>query len=845
MLSKWFQSRSLLGLAALFLLALGVALLVRTPPLSLPQPRVGEMLTQPIIVHEMIRLVDARSTRMRREQALQDFPPVYDHDTRVLDQIYEALKQAFQEMRLKIAEMEREISETQKMLRENAQAQLAQWTARDALSALEAELAAELHSIQRRIDRKAERSAWRTEQLPLALRRGNEKISQLRGERNLLQERLEALRREAQPLEDALQVAQTNVAQASFTLRSAFEEALNISFAPTHFQSLYVARFAPGIELVLGEWLRAAYTERFVEDRASVAGLKAIQVQTFPNLDLERFEALSRLADLSMVQSMLNTRAEQTNLPAELIPYRPALIALAQAILEPNLIENRSATEQRRQELLDSLTPVYFHLPRGQALARAGERASAEQVELLEALRQHAQQGSTLPHFFGAYLLIFGLLLAARTHLEQPIRGSATRLPQGVLLGLLLVGTLLFMRILLWLIPLLSTLYAFIPPASYHYLLPVALAPMLAVVLLNRHSAGWLAFVVAICVSLLMGGSVSFFLYAFFSGISVTLSRHRYDSRLGLWLLGVRVASMQIFVALVIQLLEMRAWEWPMLIPLGMAALNGLGVTLFVITLLPILERAFDITTDMRLLELANMNHPALRALSLRAPGTYHHSIMVGNLSEAAAVEVGLNSLFVRVASYYHDLGKMFCPQYFIENQVGDTNPHEMLPPAISARILIHHVTDGLVLARRYRLGQRIEEIIAQHHGNSLVRYFYHKARTEPRVPGLQPVPEEVDFRYRGPCPQTRAAGLVMLADITEATVRAMRDPTPETLRRTVHSLVEQVRQDGQLNDSGLTVGDLQRIQDSFTQMLSRMRHQRVEYPSALNVAPAQIGARA
>jgi putative nucleotidyltransferase with HDIG domain len=253
-----------------------------------------------------------------------------------------------------------------------------------------------------------------------------------------------------------------------------------------------------------------------------------------------------------------------------------------------------------------------------------------------------------------------------------------------------------------------------------------------------------------------------------------------------------------------------------------------------------VLERAFDITTNLRLLELSNINQPALKELAVRAPGTYHHSIVVGNLSESAAEGVGVTPLLVRVASYYHDLGKMLCPLYFVENQ-GQRNYHDDLPARTSARIIINHVRDGLEIARRYKLGSAIADIIAQHHGNSLVRYFFHKAQEE--LGAGNEGAEDAEFRYPGPKPQSKEAGLVMVADVTEAAIRSLDDPSAEEIRQMVQKLATRIYMEGQLDESGLTFNDLNYIEKAFTRMLLSIHHHRIAYPDFQ--VPSQLLAEA
>ena len=257
--------------------------------------------------------------------------------------------------------------------------------------------------------------------------------------------------------------------------------------------------------------------------------------------------------------------------------------------------------------------------------------------------------------------------------------------------------------------------------------------------------------------------------------------------------------------------------------------LGGVGSSLITAGLLPIIEHTFDYTTNFKLLELANLEHPLLEQMMVSAPGTYHHSILVGNLCKAAAESIGAHPILTRVAAYYHDVGKLKMPHYFIENRRGFDDAHRNLSPSMSSLIILSHVKEGVELAEKYRLGKKIYEIIRQHHGTSLVSYFYKRAK-DMEDPDLS-LTDEKDFRYAGPKPQTREAGIVMLADAVEAASRTLDDPTPKRIETHVQNIIEQIFLDGQLDECELTLKDLHAIQKSFITILMGIFHQRIEYP--------------
>jgi putative nucleotidyltransferase with HDIG domain len=256
---------------------------------------------------------------------------------------------------------------------------------------------------------------------------------------------------------------------------------------------------------------------------------------------------------------------------------------------------------------------------------------------------------------------------------------------------------------------------------------------------------------------------------------------------------------------------------------------GGILSSVLVLGLTPIVESLFRYTTDVKLLELANLDNPLLKDLTLQAPGTYHHSVIVGSLVEAAAKSVSANPLLARVSAYYHDIGKLKKPLYFIENVGGLENKHDHLSPSMSSLILISHVKDGVELARENRLGERITRIIQQHHGTSLISFFYQKAKEQENreMDSL----DEKDFRYPGPKPQTKEAGLVMLADVVEAASRALTEPTPARIKGLVEQRIRNIFLDGQLEECELTLKNLHNIEESFTRVLTAFFHQRIRYP--------------
>jgi cyclic-di-AMP phosphodiesterase PgpH len=294
------------------------------------------------------------------------------------------------------------------------------------------------------------------------------------------------------------------------------------------------------------------------------------------------------------------------------------------------------------------------------------------------------------------------------------------------------------------------------------------------------------------------------------------------------------VSAAYILAAITMGLLRSRplvdVW-WSM----GWGVTNAVVASLLAIGFLPLLEAATRITTDQTLLELSDLNRKVLKRLSLEVPGTYAHTIAVANLTEAAANAIGANGLLARVGTYYHDIGKLVKPQYFIENQPRGRNPHDKLKPSMSAAIIRSHTLEGLKLAEQERLPEAVKRFIPEHHGTQQISFFYNQAREMDPDAQVNPA----DFSYPGPKPQTKETAILMLADTVESAARVLSDPSPARIREMVDRLVNQKIAEGQLDQSPLTLREIDQIKESLSSVLTGMYHHRIEYPSSAPLAPA------
>jgi cyclic-di-AMP phosphodiesterase PgpH len=392
--------------------------------------------------------------------------------------------------------------------------------------------------------------------------------------------------------------------------------------------------------------------------------------------------------------------------------------------------------------------------------------------------------------------------------------------------------------------------YRFLRPEMAGLITPYAFAPLVLSVLLGRHHGLYAAFFVSLWSSVLFGPIdaplLVTSLISGFTAVSLTLQVRRRGKliRAGFWV-GLAILLLSLAFGLIgpINWFYPTANDWGMIgLQSALAIGNGILTATLVGGALPILENLFQITTDISWLEASDLNHPLLRRMTIEAPGTYHHSLVVANLAEAGAEAIGANATLCRVCAYFHDVGKLVKPEYFTENMSFGRNPHDDLAPSMSALIIIAHVKEGVDLALKYKLNQRIIDIIQEHHGTSLVRYFYQRAlqqhedaRAGGKIMKLReddiPDVKEESFRYGGPKPQTKESAIVSLADAIESASRSLEKPTPQKIETLVNEIIEERISDRQLDDCDLTLGELKIIAERFRFTLLMMLHSRIAYP--------------
>ncbi|MCC6347750.1 MAG: HDIG domain-containing protein [Nitrospirales bacterium] len=429
--------------------------------------------------------------------------------------------------------------------------------------------------------------------------------------------------------------------------------------------------------------------------------------------------------------------------------------------------------------------------------------------------------------FAGSFLLTVILLLIFYKDIRRYKPAYLKNYKMLLLLGALVVGTLLVGRVFEFLLSGLQRGLAFPDDKSFIYGIPIPLGAMLVALIFDFHAAIIFSFIISLLTGIWLSNPFYPF-YAFIGSLTAAFSVIRCKKRSALIKGGLYVSGVNVAIAGVILLSGGDFFSPASPSAFLFAAMCGLNVAALISFILPAIEYFFGIATDISLIELLDLDHPLMRSLIIAAPGTYHHSVIVGNLAESAAEAVGANPLLARVSAYYHDIGKIKMSDYFVENQRGGASKHEKLAPHMSGMILTNHVKEGVELAKQYKFPSSVTDIIQQHHGTSLIVYFFQKAIEQE---GSDVIPSQASYRYPGPRPQTRVAALVMMADAVEAASHTLTDPTPARIVALVEKIINNIFLDGQIDDCELTLKDMSEIKKRFTYILTSIFHRRIEYP--------------
>ncbi|ABK43948.1 metal dependent phosphohydrolase [Magnetococcus marinus MC-1] len=776
-----------------FALLVGLLTLIYSP-LALRMPHVlevGEVATRNIKAERDVLVEDRAATELRREKAVAAVPPVFDWDPHMVASLSSGISDRLVELHEAMHTL----------------AKSGQWP-----------------------EQKTLEQAWGERYtLPSSILKALFEVSGL-------MQALDAARKQAQetplqavPLPEGAKLDGAQEAAAHALVQATKPSPMALFLEPKGLN--------PGFEHLLARiqnWLKTHAHHWVVADSATQTRIqrRPINLNPLDNPKEFRLTIPDRVVTLEQLTVLLrdSARRQMGDLNPDL---RLWVVDQVLEYLHPNLTYNSAETRLRQIQAEEDVDQVYLRVRRGQMVVLEGEVVSENTQLKLSALNKGDMSDAKWLRVLGlsitvALFLYIGRLFLLRTAAAFP----RDRLTVEIL-GTLLVISASLSAVTLALGQGMAGVFQW-PAQSVIYLPPVAMGSAMASLIIGaRVSLPGGTMVVGTALSFLTsqlaGGGLPLFIFymigSLMGGLSLRTCRRRFDVLRS----GLAIGLVQIAVIPAVELLNGNTPGIDWVYSMSMGLMSGLLAGLFALALIPLMESLFNITTDSRLMELAAGDHPLLRELSMRSPGTYHHSVMMGNLAEEAAEKIGANPLLARVMALYHDIGKMAKPAYFVENQSG-ANRHDQLSPSMSAKIIMSHVKAGIAMARQYKLGEPIEEAILTHQGTSLLQFFYNKALNESARRGE--VVDAADYRYPGPIPQTREAGILMLADSVEAATRSLKDPAPAQIQAMVRRIINNKIRDGQLDDCKLTMRELSLIEEAFLRVLTLgFYHRRIAYP--------------
>ena len=607
-----------------------------------------------------------------------------------------------------------------------------------------------------------------------------------------------------------------------------FEEKVGIPVSDADYKILELEAFSSEISNLISGILAEIYDNGVVANKEMLLketdrGIILSDIKTKNEMLVYNLKHFYGLDQAKTMVKVIGNPILQNKTPG----LRNLIVDFAQKLIQPNITLNRSETEKRKKEAYSEVKPIFYKIKAGEMLLREGERVTKDQLLKLKIYQEGLKNEKVLTNCIGSALFILCIIMiiyALCIHNRPQLNNTKNLL----FLASVLITFFFISSISESLADSVSHYTPFsISADSISYGIPLAAGAMTTCLFLGIELAIPIAMLIAIGTAIIFKNRFDIFIYFLLNGLMAAYWMQNCRERKVFIKAGLKLGLLNVILVTVINVYIGGAtffklmWDW------GFAFSGGIGAGIVTAGIAPLVEIAYDYTTDIKLLELANLDQPILRRLMLEAPGTYHHSVIVGTMVEAAASEIGANPSLAKVCGYFHDIGKIKKPLYFIENQADGVNRHDKLAPSMSSLILIAHIKDGVEIAKQNKLGYDIIETIRQSHGTSIISYFYDKAK---QLKGENRVNID-DFRYPGPKPQTREAGLVMLADAVEAASRTLSNPTPARILGLVQNIINKIFSDGQLDNCELTLKDLHNIAKSFNKILNGIYHHRIEYP--------------
>ena len=611
---------------------------------------------------------------------------------------------------------------------------------------------------------------------------------------------------------------------------------LGVSLSSEEFHILKEYKFSNELQQKLSQLIVSFYANKFITNNILSKSEKRKGI-TVRNLETQMEEEIKDTSSFLNIQKIDAALLKKINaiFKGDEYPLIEVAFSVAKKLIEPNLTFNKELMEKKKMAFMADTNPAFFQVQKNEMIVREGEK-----IGYLELAKLNAYFKSTENNKFSRFTVFLGffftsLFLSIALYLwrtrnwikaKAPVRSNVDLFVFGIiaLLQILFIKAGIFISLAV------NRAFPSISTDACYFAIPFALGAMIIAILINRNVALIISVLISFLIGFIFDENIILPLFSFLGSIAASYQIVRIRQRSVFLRIGIFLGIINMAAIVCLNLITGNIFN-DLFLSLMMGFAGGVFTGILVAGIAPIFESTFGFITDIKLLELANLNQPLFQRMIIEAPGTYHHSIIVSSLVEAAAEAIGANSLLAKVSAYYHDIGKLTKPQYFIENQPNSDNRHDKLSPKMSSLIIISHVKDGCELASQVKLGRQIINIIRQHHGNNIVSYFYDKAKKN-KDESIRSLSES-DFRYPGPKPQTKEAGLVMLGDIIEASSRTLSNPTPARIHSLVRERIELIYMDGQLDECELTLKNLNTIAETFTKILTGIFHHRVDYPES------------
>ncbi len=617
------------------------------------------------------------------------------------------------------------------------------------------------------------------------------------------------------------------------SLRRTFLESLALEIDSSSIQSLVRLKFASEFEETLVSLLAKVFRDGIILSRSLlIHGEEEKGLTLLNSRSGERNIKVTEIRDITESKARFAEEVGKLDIPQR---NKSLLLALSEVFVTPNITYNKIETETRIRSARGAVPVLTSTIKKGRMIIRKGDEVDAESVDLIGLFNQRLEnRTSWLPGFMGSFLVYLLLFTTLWCYLKSLLESDRVQI-HFRMMGTFLVISLALYKFSLFLANTIGGSTS-VPSLSqsqvYFHAFPFQAGTLIFAFLTSDQMTLVFAIINSVTVGYLLGGDFNLMIFCFLGGLAAIYGVRYFQktTRLSILKAGVFLISpVNVLVLLTFHLIESRGGLGIVSTEMIMALLGGALSAAAAFVFLPLVESAFGFITPSKLLELSNSDLPIFRKMSIEAPGSYHHSLIVATVAEKAAEEIGLDAQLVKAGALYHDIGKTKRPEYFLENRSRDSDLHKDLKPSMSTLVIVNHVKEGIEIAKKLKLPRILREMIEQHHGNSLVRYFFNKAKLT-YDPEQQKVGEE-SYRYPGPPPRTKEAALVMLADSVEAASRSLKNPTRDNLRRVITDIFNNYLQDGQLDDCNISLRELRSIASSFLGVIYAIYHPRIDYP--------------